>query len=778
MKKEEAEYSDISAYVPLEDDQEQVSLYRNRISRFKKYSIILALIVVGLGVLSTIGWFFNVPILRGEFIGYMGTKLNTAILFILAGISLYLLNQSSDSKKIILSRILTSIIIIGGVLTLIEYITGINLGMNQLFSNFIPGHSSVLSKSRILSTINFLLIGFALLMASYKSKIRWIQIIAFFCGFVALFGLSAYFFGRNADYVLDLIVQVALLSSIMHIFLCVGILCLFPDKEYMERITAQNIGGFMARRLLPANVGAIFIVGVLITIGNRLFLYSTPLHDVLIILITLIFITTVIIWYADLLNKMDLQRQKSNQKRLKIEKFYENLVEGINEGIWVSDKHDRIYFMNQGMEEITGVKTDAMRGLNILMDFTDEKTGQLKKYYQKAKENLKPVYYDDLLVVSPTGRKSYQSGWIIPQLNNGHFNGAICTVIDQTERKAAENALSRSEAHYRTIFENTGTATIIVGVDGLINMANKKSEELTGYKVDEIEKKMKWMDFVHHDDLEMMINYHQLRRNPDKNVPSEYEFRFLDKDKNEKQVMLFASLIPGTKDSVVSLMDITERKMSERAIKKSLKEKELLLQEIHHRVKNNMQIISSLLNLQRSYIEDEEADNLLQESQGRVKSMALIHEKLYQTDDLTKINVREYIQSLAMYIFHSYTVKPGIKLQLDVGDVYFDIDTAIPIGLIINELVSNSLKYAFPNNATGKILISLNNESKEEKYILKVGDNGVGFPRNLKLHETHTLGLQLVNTLVKQLNGSIELVQSKGTCFKIIIQPHKYKNRI
>jgi two-component sensor histidine kinase len=245
--------------------------------------------------------------------------------------------------------------------------------------------------------------------------------------------------------------------------------------------------------------------------------------------------------------------------------------------------------------------------------------------------------------------------------------------------------------------------------------------------------------------------------------------------------MLSASLIPETTDSVVSLLNITERKNAETKIKQSLSEKELLLREIHHRVKNNMQIISSLLNLQRNYIEDKESDNLLQESQGRVKSMALVHEKLYQTADLARINVKEYIRSLTMNLFHSYSVNAGIVLQLDVGNVFFDIDTAVPLGLIINELVSNSLKYAFPNQEKGVISISLHEKSSNGdagEYSLYVKDDGVGFPEDLDFHNTPSLGLQLVNSLVKQLDGSIELVNDTGTCFHVLFMEQRYKERV
>jgi len=767
--------------LPLEDDEAQLDSYLNRISRFKKCSQLLALIVVLLGILSALGWFFNIPLLRGEYMGIPGSKLNTAFLFILAGSCLYLLNHKLNPRQLMISRAISIIIVILSVLTLIEYIVGLDLGINQLFAGVLPSNVGVLSKSRFLSAVNFVFLGLALLMASYKYKIRWVQIFAFTCGFVALLGLSSYLYGRNVTHSFDLLVQMAFLSSLIHICLSIGILFLFPDRSYMGRITAQHTGGFMARRLLPTALGAVFLLGLLISVGDRLHIYSDQFDDLFSIIVTMIVLATIIGWNAKMLNKMDRQRQESNQERLNLKIFYENLVEGINEGIWVADSQDRLYYMNRGMEEICGVKTEKMKGFHILKDLPDETTGQLKEYYLTAKESLKPVYYDSISVTSPTGRESYQSGWIIPQLKEGNFNGAICTVVDQTKRKEAEKALSRSETYYKTIFENTGTATIIVGVDGLITMANKKCESLSGYNVDELENKLKWMDFVHSADLEMMENIHRIRRHPEREVPSEYEFRLLNKHGTEKQILLSASLIPGTTDSVVSLLDITERKNAEIEIKQSLSEKELLLREIHHRVKNNMQIISSLLNLQRSYIEDEDADNLLQESQGRVKSMALVHEKLYQTADLARINVEEYLRNLTMNLFHSYSVKSGISLQMDVGKIFFDIDTAVPLGLIINELVSNSLKYAFPHQEKGVMSISLHEKPDNRgagEYVLRVRDDGVGFPEDLDFHNTPSLGLQLVNNLVHQLDGSIELVRGDGTCFHINFREQRYKDRV
>ncbi len=213
--------------------------------------------------------------------------------------------------------------------------------------------------------------------------------------------------------------------------------------------------------------------------------------------------------------------------------------------------------------------------------------------------------------------------------------------------------------------------------------------------------------------------------------------------------------------------EITERKRAEGQIRASLREKEVLLKEIHHRVKNNLQVISSLLYLQAKNVGDEQALAVLQDSQSRVRAMVLVHERLYQSPDLARIDFAEYVRNLANYLFRSYGVNTNvIQLRLNVGDVLLGVDTAIPCGLIINELVSNSLKHAFPAGREGEIRIKLRSDDEGE-CILMVGDNGVGFAEGLDFRDAGTLGLELVNTLVAQLEGTVELDRSRGTTFKI-----------
>jgi two-component sensor histidine kinase len=180
----------------------------------------------------------------------------------------------------------------------------------------------------------------------------------------------------------------------------------------------------------------------------------------------------------------------------------------------------------------------------------------------------------------------------------------------------------------------------------------------------------------------------------------------------------------------------------------------MLLKEIHHRVKNNLMVISSLLSLQSRYIKDEASKNIFKESQNRARSMALIHELLYQSTDLKRIDFGKYIRNLANELFRMYVSDRSlIKMNMNVEEVMVDINTAIPLGLIVNELVSNSMKHAFPNGRTGEIYIEF--KSEDGNYTMVVADNGFGFPEDYELENTNTLGLRIVNSLTEQIEGKI-----------------------
>jgi two-component sensor histidine kinase len=214
--------------------------------------------------------------------------------------------------------------------------------------------------------------------------------------------------------------------------------------------------------------------------------------------------------------------------------------------------------------------------------------------------------------------------------------------------------------------------------------------------------------------------------------------------------------------------ELGERKRAEEQLAASLREKQFLLQEIHHRVKNNLQVISSLLNLQAGQVQDSQVLNILRDSQYRIRSMAMIHEKLYRSTDVAQINMGEYIRELAVYLFQAYNASGrGIKLQLLVEDLILGIDPAVTCGVLLNELISNALKHAFPDGRGGEIRIEFQ-AGPDGRLTLVVADDGVGFPPGSDLYPTKSsLGLQLVHALTTQLEGTVELECQHGTRFTI-----------
>ena len=223
---------------------------------------------------------------------------------------------------------------------------------------------------------------------------------------------------------------------------------------------------------------------------------------------------------------------------------------------------------------------------------------------------------------------------------------------------------------------------------------------------------------------------------------------------------------------------IIEREKAEAQVRKSLQEKELLLKEIHHRVKNNLLVVSNLLDFQTDYIEEGAIIKMFENSQHRINSMALIHEQLYNSANFKKLNLSDYVTALVEKLSDSYeTYQKGIKILSDTDEIYLNIETAQPCGLIINELIANALEHAFPNNRQGTIWLIFK-KKEPEQIILTITDDGIGFPENIDFQQTESLGLQLVCTLTEQLEGEIELQPTKGTSFVITFAELDYDERV
>jgi PAS domain S-box-containing protein len=362
---------------------------------------------------------------------------------------------------------------------------------------------------------------------------------------------------------------------------------------------------------------------------------------------------------------------------------------------------------------------------------------------------------------------------------------ALTVGILSEERDKTVHMLRNEKQKFNTLSEYAPFGMMMIQKDGVISYVNGKFRELLGYDVSEIPDGKTWFRKAYpdaeyrHDVIAAWSSDLATIKIGEK---SPRIFTVTCKD-GAARAINFIPVALETGENIIACEDITQRRAMEESLKSSLREKEVLLKEIHHRVKNNLQIISSLLGMQSSYTDDPKALSAFRESQNRIKSIALIHNKLYGSKDLAHIDFHEYAYNLVQDIFSSYGVDPGIiAFEVKAQDIFFDINTAIPCGLLVNELVSNSLKHAFPEGRRGQITISLREKQGQGSgvrgqenlapcplppapplLILTVSDNGIGFPGNMNVQNTETFGLRLVHGLVEQLEGTVEIKNNGGT---------------
>jgi len=354
---------------------------------------------------------------------------------------------------------------------------------------------------------------------------------------------------------------------------------------------------------------------------------------------------------------------------------------------------------------------------------------------------------------------------------------------DITELKRAEQMLELQAV----ITRNMAEGICLVRTDnGIIVYANPKFEQMFGYDFGELNgRHVSIINYASDTGAAQAVNL-SIREAVLQSGESTYEVHNVKKDGTPFWCSATTSVFkhPDYGDVLVAVQqDITDRKQAESKIAASLKEKEILLKEIHHRVKNNLSIVSGLLQMQARRTQNAQADAILRDSQNRIASIALVHEKLYRAEDLANIDFAQYIQDLTVYLFDSYNINSSqVKLKVQVEKVNIDVETAIPCGLIVNELVSNALKHAFPADLasgaapqrTGEIQVKLEQAiasptevGATHSYILTVRDNGVGLPTDFNPETTKTLGLTLVRGLVSQIRGSMEIDGNQGTEFRV-----------
>jgi len=506
----------------------------------------------------------------------------------------------------------------------------------------------------------------------------------------------------------------------------------------------------------------------------------------------------------------DVTKNKEYQDKIKKSEFlYKTLINSSPDGIFIHQKGKVIFANPSAMKIMEASKNDSFEGKSIFNFLGKKDVENIKKRIELINQqiNISPI---DIEI--KTFKNNHKKIEVRSQKIEYNEQSAILVIFhDQTlkqqlikqqlkvqlaeetaeklkreiaERNTIEEKLYKQSAKLNSIFE--GAAHIIWTQDKngkLVSFNNnfkKYFENNYGVKV-KVGLSLTTGDAV---TTEEYNNFWQEKLQQVFNGKSQhFEAIFFNKKGAKTSHEIFITPIKNDEGIVVEASaiahDTSEKKAAEEQITQSLKEKEVLLKEVHHRVKNNLQLVSSILNLQSSYINDEKIVDILKDSQNRIKSMSFIHESLYQTKDFTNINFSDYIAELSKNLIHSYAgYDKSVKLTIDVENVFLNLDLAIPCGLIVNEILSNSLKYAFDEKATEKELV-VKMGIKKEYLILKLGDNGVGLPSKVDFKNTNSLGLQIVNTLVEQLNGTIELDKiKKGTNFTIQFKHNQIKNRI
>jgi len=478
------------------------------------------------------------------------------------------------------------------------------------------------------------------------------------------------------------------------------------------------------------------------------------------------------------MNQQDLERkeifkllQETERKFQETEDelgYLKSIIEHTEDAIVGIGLDGTILTWNTGAEKIYGYTSHEAVGNSVTMLIppynTDEislilawiKSGERVTHYETLRRRKDGSLVNVSLSVSPMKDRT------------GNVVGASSIARDITADKKLELQLEESEEKFREVFNNANDAIFLHslkenGQPGTFTEVNDVACQRLGYTreelmqmtpsdIDSVETRQKIPDFMGKIQSEGTATFETVQVTKDGgNIPVEMSSHLFNL-RGDKMVLSIAR-------------DITRRKEAEVQLRKSLEEKEMLLKEIHHRVKNNLMVISSLLSLQSRYIKDKAALAVFKESQHRARSMALIHKMLYQSTDLKCIDFGDYIKTLTTELFRTYVTGDNIQLNMQVGKILLDINTAIPLGLIVNELISNSLKHAFPDNTQGEITVKFRKEGDE--FHFTVADTGVGFPEDLDFTKTRSLGMRLVNTLVDQMNGTIELDRTKGTCFLI-----------
>ncbi|MBD1826544.1 PAS domain S-box protein [Microcoleus vaginatus GB1-A2] len=479
----------------------------------------------------------------------------------------------------------------------------------------------------------------------------------------------------------------------------------------------------------------------------------------------------------------DISDRKQAEAALKeSEERFRQLAENIESVFWmVNVQPQEIIYISPAYEKIWGRSCAELyaEGRFFPESLHPEDRDRVIAHFNKQIESEDEIEYR---IVRPDGKIRWLRDRAFPLRNQaGQVYRIVGIAVDISAGKQGEQAIRESEERFRQLAENSQDCFWLISAEFTdLLYLSPAYEQIWGRSREKLSAEpLKFMQWVHPEDKHLLQE--AIRRVLQGESPST-EYRFFRSDGTMRWVCDRAFPIYDESGKIYRIAgiaeDISDRKFTEARIQAALREKEVLIKEIHHRVKNNMQVISSLLQLQAQYIEDEPTLALFEESQTRIHSMALIHEQLYQSEHLDRIDLPPYVENLVANLYQSFGCgNTGIQFNLNLDPIYLNIETAIPCGLIINEVVSNSLKYAFFQSLAGEINIDFHLLNSQQ-FQLIIRDNGSGFPPGFDVENAETLGLRLVRMLANQLEASIAIDSQCGTCYTLMFKELNYRRRI
>ena len=455
-----------------------------------------------------------------------------------------------------------------------------------------------------------------------------------------------------------------------------------------------------------------------------------------------------------------------------IKSFYDSapLMMGI---VKLIDREDLSHVSGNSMAAaVFGLSPETIAGKRISeLNIPYELKRRLVDACLQSQARLEPVELEFTYKVGEIDKHFWAIISVISQNYSSEFPWFSYMVQDISDRKRMETRIQESELRFRLAFEDAATGMTLVDLDGRFAKVNRSLCEIVGYSSAELTT-LTFPEITHPDDLETDLEYvRQLLSGEIRTY--QFQKRYIHKQGHSVWIQLSASLVRDLQDRpqyfIAQIQDISDRRAAEMDLTKSLQDKEVMLQEIHHRVKNNLQVICSLLNLQSRYLKEEKIIRAFKETQNRVKSMALVHQQLYQSDNLSEIVLASYVKQLIGNLSRAYSITSQIEYSLEIADFELDLDTAVPCGLIINEIVTNAIKYAFPATQRGEISIHAHANS-ENNLALTIEDNGIGLKPNYVPETSKSLGLRLVKSLTEQLQGKLDIIssQNSGTKFEFV----------